>query len=295
MNLFLTNASGYVGSAVALALLGRGHSVTALARSQATAQRLQTLGITPIQADLRDLGTYAPAVRTADAIIHTAFEYLPDGGENTALDRETVAALLQIAGQDRRQHLLYTSNVYLPGVRSESAVAVAEGIPAEALGRGWRLAVEQRVLQAQSTTLSTAVLRLGMVYGEADGGTISDLIGTTRRLGWLPYLESMADCQWSLIARPDLADLYAEISTQKATGVFHGVDGQAMTVAAVCQLLAAHTGTVARACRNDEAQGQLSEHAFAVMHRSIAAAAPRARALGWQPRFASLREGLRLL
>lgn len=294
MNIFLTNASGYVGSAVAEALRQRGHQVSSLARHQASIAKLCDRKVLPVPGELGRPESFLSAAMAADVVVHTAFEYFPDGSENADLDTTVTRALIEALGQHKRQRLIYTSNAYLPQVEHEALVAAAQITNKEEQARAWRLQVERLVVEADSPALSTAVLRLGMVYGGQGGGTIDDLLQTARRSGALRFPESQGVHRWSLIARPDLAALYACLCEQWQPGVYHGVDGTPLTVAAVCQIVAAHAQIEAVAGPDDSPDLALSTHARHVMTRDRALQSTRSRTLGWQPRYASLETGIDL-
>ena len=179
MQIFITSATGYVGAAVATRLRAHGHSVMALARTSSSEQRLRTAGIHVVPGNLARAETYRDATAAADVIVHTAFEYSPDGEENLELDLQSTRALL------RGRRLIYTSNAYRP-----------------------RFATERAVLGAGS---ANCALRLGMVYGGRGGGTIASLFDSARRSGQLPYLQQLAGNRWSLIHLADLAELGSTI------------------------------------------------------------------------------------
>lgn len=294
MNIFLTNASGYVGSAVAEALCQRGHQVSALARHQASIAKLSDQKVLPVPGELGRPESILRAAIAADVVVHTAFEYFPDGSENADLDTTVTRALIEALGQHKRQRLIYTSNAYLPQVEHEALVPPHQITEPDEQTRAWRLQVERLVVEADSRALSTAVIRLGMVYGGQGGGTIADLLQTASRAGILRYPEHQAGHHWSLIARPDLAMLYACLCEQWQSGVYHGVDGTPLTVASVCQIVAAHAQIEAVACPGDSPDLALSTHARHVMTRDRALQSTRSRTLGWQPRYRSLATGIDL-
>ena len=116
MNVFLTGATGYLGSAIASSLVRARHDVTALVRSSTSAARVQSYGIHAHHGDLRDPATYRDAALAADAIVHAGVE----GGEDRIdVDRVFVDA---VAGPA----LIYTSVLFVL-VNVEGAEVSAEG------------------------------------------------------------------------------------------------------------------------------------------------------------------------
>jgi nucleoside-diphosphate-sugar epimerase len=255
MQVFLTSATGYVGAAVAKALLARGHTVAALARSVRSEQVLRKTGVQPVPGDLAEPETYRAAAAAADVIVHTAFEYSADGAENLELDARATRALLGT------RRLIYTSNGFLPTPRLET----------------------ERAVLASDT--SSAVLRLGMVYGGNGGGTITSLFGTAERHRQLPYPPGVADNRWSLIHLDDLAALYVLLAETSAPGVFAAVDGRPITVRETLERIG-RVCSVPVSMQSEAVAGDMLErHTLDVMKRDVVLDSQRTRALSWSPRY----------
>ena len=259
MQIFITSATGYVGAAVAAALRAHGHSVMALARTSRSEQRLRGAGVQVLAGNLAHAETYRDATAAADAVVHTAFEYSPDGAENLELDLQSTRALL------RGRRLIYTSNAYRP-----------------------RFETERMVLGAGS---ANSVLRLGIVYGGRGGGTITSLFDSARRSGQLPYLQQLAGNRWSLIHLDDLAELYARIVDSAAAGLFDAVDGQPLTVRHTFERAGAICGVPVSMQSETVVSNILDPHTVEVMNLDVALLSSRAREIGWSPRYRSFDEG----
>src|SRR4051794_32543411 len=150
MRVFLTGATGYVGSALAAALRGRGHDVGALVRPQSDSHRLRDAGVVVIAGDMATLPSLGDALAGYEVFVHAA-------QSNTAADAELVASsVATFAAQ--KGFLIYTSGVWVLG----NTTGVAdESSPVNPLALvGWRAGIEQQVLAAGG-----AVLRPGCVYG----------------------------------------------------------------------------------------------------------------------------------
>ena len=260
MQIFITSATGYVGAAVAAQLRAHGHSVMALARSSSSEQRLRAAGVQILPGNLARAETFRGATAAADVVVHTAFEYSPDGAENLELDLQSTRALL------RGRRLLYTSNAYRP-----------------------RLEAERMVLAAGS---GNSVLRLGMVYGRTGGGTIASLFDSARRSRQLPYLQEAAGNRWSLIHLDDLAALYRRIVDAPASGTFEAADGHPLTVRHTFERVGAVCNAPASVQSEAVVNGILEPHTVEVMKRDVALSATRAQAIGWSPRYRSFDEGV---
>jgi nucleoside-diphosphate-sugar epimerase len=188
MHVFITGATGYVGSAISASLVRNRHDVTALVRSTTSAARVESAGIHAHHGDLRDPDSYRDAARSADVVIHAAVE---GGTDRIDVDRIFVDAT---AGPS----LIYTSVMFLLGN--------VEGADERATGQGQRADHERIVLDAGG-----AVVRPGMIWGGESFLFEHPLyIGDGRN-------------RWPLVHRDDVAELYRLIAESGARGVFHAV------------------------------------------------------------------------
>src|SRR5690242_3357766 len=116
MRIFLTGATGYIGSAVLDALLRGGHEVMALVRDPEKAERVSRRGVRPITGELASPKYYADAAEGADVLIHTAFEHSKRGQK---VDRQAIDALLNAAmrraAAGKNAAFIYTSGVWVLG------------------------------------------------------------------------------------------------------------------------------------------------------------------------------------
>jgi uncharacterized protein YbjT (DUF2867 family) len=189
MRIFLTGATGFLGSGIAATLIRARHDVTALVRSSTSAARVLSYGIEPHRGDLRDPESYRDAARAADAIVHAGVE---GGGDRMDVDRIFVDA---VAGPN----LIYTSTLFLLGdVEQGDEASPASGVRAEH---------EQVVLKAGG-----AVIRPGMIWG-AEGAYLFEH----------PITMGDGSNRWPLVHRDDVAELYRLVVESGARGIFHAV------------------------------------------------------------------------
>src|SRR4051794_19696297 len=111
MKVFLTGATGYIGSDVAGALKRHGHEVFGLARSDAAASKLTSAGVKPVRGDLHDSARITEAARSADGVIHTAAVRGPDAVD---ADRAAVEAILAALANTTKP-FIYTSGIWVVG------------------------------------------------------------------------------------------------------------------------------------------------------------------------------------
>lgn len=169
MRIFLTGATGYVGSTVLDALLRGSHDVTALVRDPEKAERVSLRGVQPIVGDLSGPAAYAQTAETCDAIIHTAYEPSKRGPH---VDRQAIDVLLgaaiRHAAKGHHVSFVYTSGIWVLGNTSGKATEDAPVRPTPLVE--WRPEHEKLVLDAgRGRTLRTAVVRPGIVYGGGVG------------------------------------------------------------------------------------------------------------------------------
>jgi nucleoside-diphosphate-sugar epimerase len=282
MRIFLTGATGYVGSAVLHALQRGGHDVVALFRDPREAERRAALGVEPVLGDLADPRTYARAAEACDAIVHTA---LAGSGRGPHVDRQAVDALLGAAirrtATGRTSTVVYTSGVWVLGNTSGQATEEAPVRPTPLVA--WRPEHETLVLDAgRGRLLRTAVVRPGIVYG-GGRGIIADLLKTAAN--GLVRVVGDGQNHWACVHDRDLADLYLRIVVNpEASGIYHANDEADERVDDIVEAVARHARMLpeVRHVPIEEARSKMGPLADALALNQIVRS-PRARALGWAP------------
>jgi nucleoside-diphosphate-sugar epimerase len=280
MRMFLTGATGYIGSAVLDALLRAGHEVTALVRDPEKAERISLRGIEPILGDLSKPSSYSPAATAADGIVHTAFEFSKNGPKVDRLALETLmAAAERRAAAGKPASLVYTSGIWVLG---DSRTPADESAPVQPVSLvAWRPDHEQLALSA-GRGVRTVVVRPGIVYGGARG-IIGDLLKDA--LNGLVRIVGEGKNHWPCIYDRDLADLYVRVATLgDASGIFHANDEADESVLDIVDAIARHARMRpdVRHMPIQEARAKMGPYADALALDQLVRS-PRARALGWAP------------
>lgn len=282
MQVFLTGATGYIGSAVLDAMIKGGHRVTALARDPEKAERLLAKGATPIIGELGLPKTYVDAVKAADAVVHTAMESSPRGiaKDKAALETMLGAQTEASRADGKARVFIYTSGVWVLG---RTAMAAAEDAPLDPPAHvEWRPAHEELVLSAFSASLRTVVVRPGIVYG-GGRGIVADLIKDA--LNGLIRVVGPGKNRWPCVYDHDLGDLYVRIlESPTAAGVIHATDEADERVMEMVEAIAAQVPQRPdiRNMPMTEARKKLGTYADALaLDQKVRS--PKAKAIGWEP------------
>jgi nucleoside-diphosphate-sugar epimerase len=289
MRIFVTGATGTLGSAIVGELLDGGHEVIGLTSSDERAGELDERGVRPVVGDLGDPGTWRDAAARAEGFVHAAFDYGAD--DPVEADAAAIDAILSAAGEGSGPRVFaYTSGVWVLGETGDRPVDESSPLRDPFPKVAWRPAHEETVLGASGRT-SGAVVRPGVVYGGARG-LVVPFFETAEAEGAAVYLGDGAN-RMALVHRDDNARLYRALLERRAGGLFHSVDGSPMAMVDVARAAseAAGAGGEVRSRSLVEAREELGPVADALCLDQVVAA-PRSRAeLGWTPRYASFREG----
>jgi len=264
MRIFLTGATGYIGSSLAAALRSAGHDVGALVRPDADSGFLRDRGVVLIGGDLEALPSLREQLDGAyDAFIHTA-----QARQNTAAaDRAAVDTFTSLGG-----YFLYTSGVWVLG-NNDSADEASDVNPLDLVK--WRPPHEELVLGAGG-----AVLRPGCVYGGKQS-LLADWFASAEQGRPLKIVGDGKN-RWAMVDLHDLVDLYLRCVEQGETGMLHGIDDTSATLEE-CARAVAPNGSI-ESFPLDAARQSFGAFADALaIDQRISSAHTRSQT-GWQPR-----------
>lgn len=284
MRVFLTGGTGYVGGAVAAALVRSGHAVTSLTRSPEKDRFLLRLGVSPVRGDLADPSTYERVAAHHDTLVHAGFED-PD------TDLIALETLIGAGRADSGRQLVYTSGTWVLGDTRGQVAYENTPIRAPARAAAWRGEHEQLILLAADEGITPSVIRPGLVYG-GNRGLVTPFFATAAETGAASYVGEGRN-HLSLVYREDLAQLYRLVIEKRGWGIFHGVDGTPLVAQEVARAASEVVGSggAIRSLPLSQARAKLGDVAEALtLDQKVGTR--RAGELGWKPRFPSFLEGV---
>jgi len=289
MRVFVTGATGFVGSAVVKELLEAGHMVTALARSDANAAALTAAGADVHRGSLEEPETLRSAAAAADGVIHCAFNHdFSKWAENCAVDRDAITALGE-ALEGSNRPLIVTSGMALlaPGkVSTEDDRRDPATSPFPRVSEETGEAFAARGVKAMTMRLPPSV------HGDGDHGFVPTLIRIAREKGASAYIGD-GENRWPAVHRLDAARLY-RLALEKGEGGarYHAVGDDGLPFREIARAIADGLGVPLTGVAPAEAQKHFGWFAmFAAIDAPTSDAKTRA-ALGWSPSHVGLIEDL---
>ena len=288
MRIFVTGASGFIGSAVVAELIDAGHDVVGLARSDQAASAVQAAGAEVHRGALDDLESLRSGAGAADGVVHTAyihdFSRMQDSARTDLLAIETLGAALEGSG---RPMVITTGTALIkPGeVATEEDSADSDSHP--------RLKAEDAARAFAARGVRTSVVRPGAsVHGEGDHGFVPVLIDIARDKGVAGYIGDGSN-RWPAVHRLDAANLYRlALENADAGSVFHAIGDEGVPTREIAEVIGRHLGLPVVSIAPEDA----AEH-FGWMGMFFAIDAPASSALtqerlGWRPERVGLIEDL---
>ena len=284
MKIFCTGASGYIGGSVAVALIGAGHEVAGLVRSEQSAEKVKQFGIEPVLGTLDDATILAEAAERSDVVINAA-----------SADHEPAVRALLNALEGSGKTLIHTSGSSVVGTQSAGEkvddVFDEETPFTPSPGRAARVALNELVLAHETKGLRPIIICPSLIYGpgrgpKKDSIQVPWLIALARKYGVAKHYGPGENC-WSNVHIDDLVDLYLLALDSAPAGAFYFAENGENSMKEVCEainrMLGIDKATVAMSL--EEASREWGENAARnTMGSNSRVRAVRARSeLGWQP------------
>lgn len=282
MRIFVTGATGFVGSGVVKELIDAGHQVIGLARSKEAAEKVIAAGAEVHPGTIEQPETLRSAAAGTDGVIHTAFNHdFSKFQENCEIDRRVIAVLGDaLAGSNR--HLVITSAI---GILPKGQVVSEETRPATGLAAHPRAASEEAADVAVAQGAHVSVVRLSpSVHGDGDHAFVPILINIARQAGMSVYAGEGQN-RWPAVHRLDAANLFRLALEKGRSGAcYHGVAEEGVSFRKIAEVIGRRLNVPVVSKSAEEAAEHFAWFAhFAAMDISASSVKTRAE-LGWEPK-----------
>lgn len=277
MRVFVTGASGFIGSAVVSELIAAGHEVVGLARSESSARAVEAAGAQVHRGDLDDLESLRAGAKSADGVIHLAFNHdFSAYGGAAETDRRAIDAIGGVlAGSDR------------PFVVTSGLAGFALGRPMtenDAAPPNSPRASEPAALALTSRGVRVSVLRLPpSVHGEGDHGFVPRLIDIAREKGVAAYPGDGTN-RWPAVHRSDAARLFRlALESAPAGARLHAIGDDGIPVRDIAAVIGRHLGLPVTAVAPEQAADHFGWLGMFFSLDVPASSTLTRELLGWRP------------
>ncbi|WAL63747.1 SDR family oxidoreductase [Amycolatopsis cynarae] len=282
MRVFVTGATGFVGSAVVRELAGAGHQVLGLARSDTSAASLSAAGAQVHRGALEDLDSLRAAAAGADGVIHTAFVHdFANFAAAVETDRRAIETLGEVLAGSGRPFVITSGTTGLVHGRP----ATEESTPEPGSPAALRFASEELALSFAARGVRVSVVRLPpSVHSEADKhGFVTQLIGVAREKGVSAFVDDGAN-RWAAVHQLDAAHLFRlALEHAEAGSRWHGVGDESVATRDIAEVIGRQLDLPVASVPSEEAAAHFGFLGAVFSLDTPASNALTRQRLGWEP------------
>jgi nucleoside-diphosphate-sugar epimerase len=277
MRIFVTGATGFIGSAIVPELINAGHQVLGLTRSEAGAKLLTAAGAQAHRGELTDLESLRKGAAMSDGVIHLAFIHdFSKFQENCEIDRRAIEALGSVLAGSNRPLIVTsgTAGLGAPGKLATEDLDVPPNFPYPRVS-------EQAALSLKGVKAS--VVRLPQVHDTVKQGLVTYLIAMAREKGVSAYVGEGRN-RWSAAHVADVARLYKLVLEKNEAGAkYHAVDEEGVPMRDIAEAIGRGLKIPVKSVSPEEAQSHFGWLAMFAIHDLQASSAITRKKLGWNP------------
>ena len=286
MRVFVTGATGWIGSAIVRELIGAGHRVTGLVRSASNGAALSAMGATPLQGSLDDLDRLREGAAAADGVIHTAFGVdFSKIVEMSQQERRVIEAFGEVYEGSDRPIVATSGFALLP--RGET---FTEDMGPPPINPAFPRAPEHAIATVADRGVRATVVRLPRsVHGRGERHGFVPMLATVARGKGVSAYVGEGDNLWPSVHRLDAARVFCLALAHGAQGgPFHAVADQGVPFRQIAEAIGRQLGLPARSLTPEEAGAHFGPLAAWVAGHGPASSGRTRERLGWTPREADL-------